>query len=381
MALLRVWLLAVVFACIVLQSATKQSYEFIPRSAGTGLMYEPSDDFSERCRYPPAVGTSVPAFLFTPAEHMTIAGAVIILHECVGVQEYVLTVARALAGAGFVAAVPNLFRESVPAMSPTDCRYVSEEAMNAESTECMWKMQHLNWPAAVEDVLATAKHLHKAYKPPGVATWGFSMGGALSLLVASQGFLQISASIAFYGYPDNETATGAGRLFDPRAVKVPVLFEAGSMDPFEGFSAPSMTTVVKERLSNTMVTSLVQDKCGHSFMNDAPWWHLDGGQHANETCRRHGFVSALDFLAAHFGVQPSSHELPPVLVTCEGIAVSEVRTSLDSRVARDFVVTDAAGCGLIGLTVGALGCMALRKIWTSEHSAPMLDEYNQFSNA
>lgn len=348
-------------------------------------MYKAADQFSERCRYPPAVGASVPAFLFTPPKHMTIAGAVILLHECVGVQQYVLTTAHALAGAGFVVAVPNLFRESVPAMSPTDCRYTNEETMNAESTECMWKMQHLNWPAAVDDVLATSQYLHEAYEPRGVVTWGFSMGGALSLLVASKGAPQISASIAFYGYPDSKTAAGAGNLFDARAVKVPVLFESGSMDPFEGFSAPGMTRTVKEELSNTAVTSIVQERCGHSFMNDAPWWRLDGGQHANETCRRHGFASAVDFLAAHFGVKPGSWELPPVSVACKSLVVhSPVLASSDfSSFAGGSSVTGAAGYCFIGLIVGSAlsWCILLSKKWSSKHSAPVLDVYSHFSSS
>ncbi|CAE8609198.1 unnamed protein product [Polarella glacialis] len=281
-----------------------QEYLFIDRPFGPGPIYEASQSLSERCRYPPAVGFTVPAFLYSPApgalgpgaDHQT--GGVVLLHECVGIQKYVLQVAEALASTGsFTVLVLNVFRESAPQMTPVDSRYVSSEALAKEAEECMWKMQHLDWNAAVTDVGAAVAYLKRSRNVTGVATWGFSMGSALSLLSASRGLPHLAAAIAFYGFPDSETAPGAGRLFDPANVRVPVLAEFGDMDPFVGFSSPSMASYITRTLTRARVTSIVQHGCAHSFMNDEPWARFDGGEHVNETCRRDGLRSALEFLS------------------------------------------------------------------------------------
>lgn len=319
---------AVFLAALMESSATTNSYVFIPRPETNGPLYKASSgQYSERCRYPPTVGSSVPAIVFNPSDSKKKPGAVILLHECVGLEQYVLTTAEALSTAGFIAVVLNLFRESSPAMTPTDCRYINADAMNSEASECMWKMQHLNWTAAVEDVGAAAKYIQDTYAPAGIATWGFSMGGALSLLVASKNLPHISACIAFYGYPDHGTATGSDKLFDPSAVKIPVLFESGSLDPFGGFSAPSMTDTVRGRLSNANITATIQYGCSHSFMNDASWWHLDGGEHANESCRQSGFADTISFLAGAFHVQPDHWQLKKVDVRCPDVPHLQLLTS------------------------------------------------------
>lgn len=328
-AMRRVFAIWAAFALVMAieGQGSNEGYIFIPRPTGNGAIYEAATEHSERCRYPPAIGSSVPSFIFAPPAGTTTLGAVILLHECMGIQQYVLTTAKTLADAGFVAAVPNIFRESVPALSPTDCRYVDKQSLSSEATECMWKMQHLDWGAAMQDVAATAKYLHATYGPPGIATWGFSMGGALSLLSASKNFPHITASIAFYGFPDNKTAPGAGRLFDPLAIKIPVLFESGSLDPFQGFSAPTMASIAKTRIVHARVTSIVQADCGHSFMNDASWWRFDVAQHANETCRHAGYSSAVSFLADNFHVNPRLANLPQVVTSCESLHLSETTSS------------------------------------------------------
>lgn len=282
-----------------------KEYVFVDRPVGAGPIYEASQSLSERCRYPPAVGFSVPAFLYSPLpqtpglgpDHRT--GGVVLLHECMGIQKYVLQVAEALASTGsFTVLVLNVYRESAPQLTPVDSRYVSSEALGEESNECMWKMQHLDWDAAVTDVGAAVAYLRRSRNVTGVATWGFSMGSALSLLSASHGFPHLMAAIAFYGFPDNKTAPGAGRLFNPASVHVPVLAEFGDMDPFVGFSSPSMALYVERTLTQArFVKSIVQHDCGHSFMNDEAWARWDGGEHVNEACRRDGLHSALEFLS------------------------------------------------------------------------------------
>jgi len=228
----------------------------------------------------------------------------VLLHECMGIQSYVLKVAEALASTGsFTVLVLNVFRESAPQMTPVDSRYVSSEALAKEATECMWKMQHLDWNAAVTDVGAAAAYLVQSRNVTGVATWGFSMGSALSLLSASRDLPYVKAAIAFYGFPDNKTAPGAGRLFNPAGVRVPVLAEFGEMDPFSGFSSPSMAAHAKRTLTGApSVMAIVQHGCSHSFMNDAAWARFDGGEHVNETCRRDGLRSAVEFLSQTLNV-------------------------------------------------------------------------------
>mmetsp|Transcript_72467 Transcript_72467/g.183110 ORF Transcript_72467/g.183110 Transcript_72467/m.183110 type:complete len:385 (+) Transcript_72467:55-1209(+) len=292
-----------------------QEYVFIDRPFVPGPIYEASQSLSERCRYPPAVGFTVPAFLYSPARGAegpsasSRTGGVVLLHECMGIQRYVLQVAQALASTGsFTVLVLNVFRESAPQMTPVDARYVSAKALAKEAEECMWKMQHLDWDAAVTDVGAAAAYLARSRNVTGVATWGFSMGSALSLLSASYGLPHVAAAIAFYGFPDNKTAPGAGRLFNPTNVRVPVLTEFGDMDPFVGFSSPSMASYATRALTQARsVTAIVQHGCSHSFMNDEAWARFDGGEHVNETCRHDGLHSALKFLSQTLEVPLRQH--------------------------------------------------------------------------
>mmetsp|Transcript_69315 Transcript_69315/g.214334 ORF Transcript_69315/g.214334 Transcript_69315/m.214334 type:complete len:374 (+) Transcript_69315:53-1174(+) len=306
-------------AGLLLAAATgvlsKPDYVFIPRSAGAGPVYAPADSRSERCRYPPIVGTSVPGFVFTPSGDHGPKGGVVLLHECMGIQQYVMQVAESLAASGsFVVVVLNVFRESSPFMTPVDFRYTSGEKLGSESEECMWKMRHLDWSSAVEDVAAAVAYLHNNHSVTGVATWGFSMGAALSLLTAAKQVPHLSAAVAYYGFPDHKTAPGAGALFEPASVQVPVLAEFGEFDPFTGFSSPSTAALVEGSLTSAEnIVTHVQPGCGHSFMNDAAWARWDGGQRVNETCRNSGWRTALDFLVAklHTAV-PLQEELPHV---------------------------------------------------------------------
>lgn len=334
-------------------------YTFVPRSQTAELVYGAAENYSERCRFPPAVGSSVPTFIFEPSDSPRAKGGVIVLHECMGVQQYILTIAEALASTGFYAAVPNIYRESVPGMSPTDCRYTSAPAVAAEATECMWKMQHLNWREAVQDVVAVATYLRQAHGIDGTAVWGFSMGAALTLLSASIGAMpNLRGALAFYGYPDNQTAPGAGALFDARSVHVPVFWADGRLDPFTGFSAPQMAGFVRATLTHTEVQTEVFEGCGHSFMNDAPWWSLDPAQQANETCRRDAFAGAVAFLSECLGVEAPAAPLPAVELQCSVLApqsISVTQVLAGGLAARILGVIVAVGC------LTAVGCKRLRR--------------------
>jgi len=130
---------------------------------------------------------SLPIFLVLPER--TPAPAVLILHDINGPNAFYQDLARRLADAGFVAALPDLFFRLDP---PADD---SREAIRERSAQ-------LSQAQTLGDIQAALFWLrdHNEHTTGGVGTIGFCMGGSLVMLAASREPVP-SASVAYYGFP------------------------------------------------------------------------------------------------------------------------------------------------------------------------------------
>lgn len=128
-------------------------------------------------------GKSVDGYLAEPAGGAG-APAVVVIQEWWGLNDQIRGVADMLAGAGYRALVPDLYR--------------GKSALDAHEAEHL--MNALDFAdAAGQDVAGAVAHLRGSGSAT-VGVTGFCMGGALTLL--SSVFVPgIDAAVAWYGYP------------------------------------------------------------------------------------------------------------------------------------------------------------------------------------
>jgi carboxymethylenebutenolidase len=119
-------------------------------------------------------------------------------------------------------------------------------------------MENLDWPNAIKEIV-TAERFLRHEGSPKVATVGFCMGGALSLLAAEHG--SVDGSISFYGTPD-------AKLSHPEKIKAPIQAHSGSEDKFAGFADPATVKAWLARLPGSSEFWEYPGE-GHAFMNSS----------------------------------------------------------------------------------------------------------------
>jgi carboxymethylenebutenolidase len=150
-------------------------------------------------------GHNVDGYLTEPS-HGRNAPGIVVLQEWWGLNDQIKGVADKLAGAGYQALVPDLYRGKV--------------ALQANEAEHL--MKNLNFAdAAGQDVRGTVQHL-KASGSSKVGVTGFCMGGALTLLAAVN-VPEIDAAVVWYGVPPLEHV-------DASKIKVPLMAHWGIHD-------------------------------------------------------------------------------------------------------------------------------------------------------
>ena len=137
------------------------------------------------------------------------APAMVVIQEWWGLNAQIKGVADRLAGAGYRALVPDLYRGKV--------------ALEANEAEHL--MTNLNFgDAAGQDVRGAVQHL-KASGSAKAGVTGFCMGGALTLLSAVN-VPEADAAVCWYGYPPLE-------YIDASKIKAPLLGHFATEDvPF-----------------------------------------------------------------------------------------------------------------------------------------------------
>jgi carboxymethylenebutenolidase len=134
-------------------------------------------------------GTSLPAYLATPASDQAPVG-VIVAHELFGVNPEIRGVADDLAAAGFLTIAPEFYHREAPAG-----RWLERD--DAGRQEGFRYLRRLWRDQALADVAAGLRWLESRPGIDRVAVIGFSAGGHLSYLAACQ--LPVSRTAVLYG--------------------------------------------------------------------------------------------------------------------------------------------------------------------------------------
>lgn len=152
-------------------------------------------------------GQTVSGYL---AEATQAVGAVVVLQEWWGLNEQIKGVAHRLAAAGFTALVPDLYRGKA----------------TVEAEEAHHLMDGLNFgDAAGQDIRGAVQHLKALRLGSGkVGLTGFCMGGALTLLAATQS-PELDAAVVWYGMPPLE-------YVDASKITAPLMAHWATQDQF-----------------------------------------------------------------------------------------------------------------------------------------------------
>ena len=152
-------------------------------------------------------GQTVKGYLAEPVDKSNAPG-VVVIQEWWGLDDEVKAVADRLAGAGYRALVPDLYRGKLA----------------IEANEAEHLMGDLNFgDAAGQDIRGAVQYL-KATGSTKVAVTGFCMGGALTILAACN-VPELDGSIVWYGNPPLE-------YVDANAITKPMLAHWALHDEF-----------------------------------------------------------------------------------------------------------------------------------------------------
>lgn len=132
---------------------------------------------------------TLPAFIAFPDSPT--APAVLLIHDINGVNDFYRDVARRLAAAGYVTALPDFFfRQGPLADDSRETRFARMQAMEQATT--------------LLDIESTLIWLRRHERSSGqLGTVGFCMGGTLVMLAASRDPAP-AATVAYYGFPQRE---------------------------------------------------------------------------------------------------------------------------------------------------------------------------------
>ncbi len=134
-------------------------------------------------------GLAIPAFVVQPEQRP--APGVLLIHDIYGPGPFYRDLARRLAAAGFMTALPDLFARLQPASSD------SREATMARGRQ-------LDQTQALADIHAILSWLQHHKDGTGkLGTVGFCMGGTFVLLTAARQPTP-DASVSFYGFPQRD---------------------------------------------------------------------------------------------------------------------------------------------------------------------------------
>lgn len=150
-------------------------------------------------------GKTIKGYLVEPDRGDSAPG-VVVVQEWWGIDDTVKAAAERLAGAGYRALVPDLYR--------------GKTTLDANEAEHL--MNDLDFAdAASQDIRGAVSYL-KDSGSERVGVTGFCMGGALTLL-SSVFVPELDAAVIWYGYPPLE-------FIDPDKIKVPLMGHWGTND-------------------------------------------------------------------------------------------------------------------------------------------------------
>ena len=192
--------------------------------------------------FPTSTG-STPGYLAVPAGER--GPATILLQEWWGMDDSVRSLCDRLAGDGFFALAPDLYRGE-----PT-----------TQPSEAEQKMMALSMAEVERDMCGAAEYLRTlaGVEGPGVGSVGFCLGGGLSLWAAANCPQIVAAVTYYYVMPHGKP--------DFKAIYGPVLGHFGTADEFIPLEA-AQALESELRDAGVEVTFHYYEGAGHAFAND-----------------------------------------------------------------------------------------------------------------
>ena len=167
---------------------------------------------------------------------------IIVLQEWWGLVPHIQDVAGRFAAQGYVALAPDL--------------YHGKSTMEVAEAEHL--MQGLDWGRAAREIAGAVRHLREVEGATRVGVVGFCMGGALTIIAATQP--GVDAYVAFYGFPP------AGAVQLDRIAAAGLIF-FGEQEPF--FSVPDANAFAEsQRQRGREAEVIVYPGAGHAFFNN-----------------------------------------------------------------------------------------------------------------
>lgn len=204
---------------------------------------------------------TVHAFVVYP-ERKDKAAAVVVIHENMGLTDWVRSVADQLAAAGYIAIAPDL----LSGMAPNGGR-TSDFADAGAAREAIYKLQP---DAVTADLNAVTDYVRKLPAANGkVAVAGFCWGGSQSFRFATNR-PDLAAAFVFYGTGPENVAS----------IKAPVYGFYGGNDERVNATVPKSTELMKQ--AGKRYEPATYEGAGHGFMRSG---EDPNGSEANRKAR------------------------------------------------------------------------------------------------
>lgn len=167
---------------------------------------------------------------------------IIVLQEWWGLVPHIRDVAGRFAAQGYLALAPDLYHGK----------------STLEAAEAEHLMKDLDWGRAAQEIAGAVKYLREVEGATRVGVTGFCMGGALTVIAATQS--GVDAYVAFYGFPP----AGAAPL---ERITAPGLIFFGEHEQY--FSVPDAQAFAEaQKRRGCQLDVVVYPGAGHAFFND-----------------------------------------------------------------------------------------------------------------
>ncbi len=174
--------------------------------------------------------------------HGAQAPGIVVIQEWWGLNDQIRGVADKLAGAGYRALVPDLYRGKV--------------ALQANEAEHL--MKGLDFAAAAAQDIRGAVQYLKASGSTKAGVTGFCMGGALTLLAAVH-VPEMDAAVVWYGYPPLE-------VIDAKRIRAPLMAHWATEDA--AFPIAKVDELEKKFRDAKVVFEFHRYQAKHAFANE-----------------------------------------------------------------------------------------------------------------
>jgi len=167
---------------------------------------------------------------------------IIVLQEWWGLVPHIRDVAGRFAAQGYIALAPDLYHGK----------------STLEAAEAEHLMKGLDWGRAAQEIAGAVKYLREVEGATRVGVTGFCMGGALTVIAATQP--GVDAYVAFYGFPP----AGAAPL---EKITAPGLIIFGEHEQY--FSVPDAQAFAEaQKKRGCELEVIVYPGAGHAFFNN-----------------------------------------------------------------------------------------------------------------